>query len=137
MILYVTLGSNDLARSIRFYDPAMSALGFHRHVTDDDEIGYGPPLPHGKQSIGGTAAARTCYVWVTRPFMTLPATWANGTMLALAAPTRAAVDAFYAAALANGGLDEGAPGLRPFHDRFYDCYVRDPDGNKLSAVCEA
>ncbi len=49
---------------------------------------------------------------------------------------RADVDAFHAAALAAGGVDEGAPGLRPFHANFYAAYVRDPDGNKLSAVCE-
>jgi hypothetical protein len=46
------------------------------------------------------------------------------------------VDAFHAAALAHGGTDEGAPGLRPFGPSFYACYVRDPDSNKLSAVCE-
>ncbi|PII39677.1 hypothetical protein T190_01930, partial [Sinorhizobium meliloti CCBAU 01290] len=45
-------------------------------------------------------------------------------------------DTFHAAALAGGGTDEGAPGLRPFHANFYAAYVRDPDGNKLSAVCE-
>jgi hypothetical protein len=44
------------------------------------------------------------------------------------------VRAFYTAALANGGSDEGAPGLR-YSANFYSCYVRDPDGNKLSAVC--
>jgi catechol 2,3-dioxygenase-like lactoylglutathione lyase family enzyme len=56
-------------------------------------------------------------------------------MLAFAASDRAAVDAFHRLALANGGRDEGAPGLRPYGDNFYACYVRDPDGNKLSAVC--
>jgi predicted lactoylglutathione lyase len=57
-------------------------------------------------------------------------------MPALVAASRDAVDAFHRAALANGGTDEGAPGLRPFGPSFYACYVRDPDGNKLSAVCE-
>jgi predicted lactoylglutathione lyase len=57
-------------------------------------------------------------------------------MIALKAETRAAVDAFYEAAMKSGGTDEGAPGLRPYHASFYSCYVRDPDGNKLSAVCE-
>jgi predicted lactoylglutathione lyase len=56
-------------------------------------------------------------------------------MPAFDAPTRSAVDAFYTAALENGGTDEGAPGLR-YRPNFYACYVRDPDGNKLSAVCE-
>ena len=52
--------------------------------------------------------------------------------------TRAAVDAFHAAALARGGSDEGAPGLRPqYGPSFYAGYVRDPDGNKLNAVCYA
>jgi catechol 2,3-dioxygenase-like lactoylglutathione lyase family enzyme len=46
------------------------------------------------------------------------------------------VDAFYAAALAAGASDEGAPGLRPhYHPNYYGAYVRDPDGNKLCAVC--
>jgi predicted lactoylglutathione lyase len=72
-----------------------------------------------------------------QPYLKLPATWGNGTLLALAAPTRAAVNAFYDAAMQNGGIDEGAPGLRPFSANFYASYVRDPDGNKLSAVCES
>jgi catechol 2,3-dioxygenase-like lactoylglutathione lyase family enzyme len=57
-------------------------------------------------------------------------------MPAFIATTRAAVDAFHAAGLAHGGTDEGAPGLRPHGAHFYACYLRDPDGNKLSAVCE-
>jgi catechol 2,3-dioxygenase-like lactoylglutathione lyase family enzyme len=128
MILYVTLGTNDLARSIIFYDPVMSALGFHRHVTNHDEIGYGPEiLP---------LQPRGCFVWITKPVLKLPATWGNGSMLALPATSHQAVQAFHAAALSNGGVDEGEPGLRPYHAKFYACYVRDPDGNKLSAVCE-
>ena len=52
------------------------------------------------------------------------------------AASRAAVDAFHAAALAHGGSDAGAPGLRPHYGPgFYAGYVRDPDGNKLNAVC--
>jgi catechol 2,3-dioxygenase-like lactoylglutathione lyase family enzyme len=49
---------------------------------------------------------------------------------------RATVDAFYEAAMKNGGTDEGAPGPRPhYHPNYYGAYVRDPDGNKLQAVC--
>ena len=57
-------------------------------------------------------------------------------MPAFEAKTRAMVDAFHAAGLTAGGTDEGAPGLRPYGPSFYACYLRDPDGNKLSAVCE-
>ena len=134
MILYVTLGTNDLQRSIRFYDPVMASLDFHRHITVENEIGYGPEL--AKKSEITSENARKCFVWITKPYLKLPATWGNGTLLALPALSHAAVQTFHAAAISHGGFDEGAPGLRPCHAKFYACYVRDPDGNKLSAVCE-
>jgi catechol 2,3-dioxygenase-like lactoylglutathione lyase family enzyme len=56
--------------------------------------------------------------------------------LAWLAPTRAAVDAFHAAALAAGGSDNGPPGLRPhYHPDYYGAFVIDPDGNNVEAVC--
>jgi len=57
-------------------------------------------------------------------------------MVALVAKSREDVDRFHAAALAAGGNDEGKPGLRPYHAHFYAAYIRDPDGNKIAAVCE-
>ncbi|WP_431300426.1 VOC family protein [Tabrizicola sp. BL-A-41-H6] len=125
MFLYMTLGTNDLARAARFYDAALAALGIVRRFSDPDEVGYSHP---------SDAEIR---FWVNHPFDGKPATVGNGSMPALIATSRAAVDAFHAAALANGGTDEGAPGLRPYGASFYACYVRDPDGNKLSAVCQA
>ena len=124
MIRYLTLGSNDIARSGRFYDPVLATLGMGRTKTLDHEIGY-----------GGSGEGMT--VWVVKPFDEKPATIGNGSMLAFQAPTRATVDDFHRQALAHGGKDEGAPGLRPYGDNFYACYVRDPDGNKLSAVCQS
>jgi predicted lactoylglutathione lyase len=57
-------------------------------------------------------------------------------MVSFLAPNRTAVDAFHAAALVHGGTDDGSPGLRPqYGAHFYAGYVRDPDGNKLNAVC--
>jgi predicted lactoylglutathione lyase len=62
----------------------------------------------------------------------------TGVHIALAAATRAQVDAFHAAALAAGGKDNGAPGLRPhYHPNYYGAFVFDPDGHNLEAVCKA
>ena len=64
------------------------------------------------------------------------ATVGNGCMVAFSARSRQAVDDFYAAALANGGTCDGPPGLRlNYAPDFYAAYVRDPDGNKVAAVC--
>ena len=124
MILYITIGTNDLARATRFYVPVMGALGLVLAEAEADEIGFMAP---------GDAR---CRLWVTRPFDGAAATVGNGSMPAFVADNHAAVDAFHAAALAHGGTDAGAPGLRPYGASFYAAYVRDPDGNKLSAVCE-
>ena len=122
MILYMTFGTNDLARARRFYDPVLATLGLITMDEGKDEVGYGAPTETGPG------------FYIVTPYDGAPATRGNGTMLALTAATRAAVQAFHAAALAQGGSDEGAPGLR-YSANFYSCYVRDPDGNKLSAVC--
>jgi catechol 2,3-dioxygenase-like lactoylglutathione lyase family enzyme len=124
MLLYVTIGTNDLERAKNFYDAALAPLGLKRRKQDDVEIGY------------GAENDSRCRLWVVTPHDRNAATIGNGSMVALDAQSRADVDAFYKAALAHGGTDEGAPGLRPFHENFYAAYVRDPDGNKLSAVCE-
>lgn len=132
MFTYVCLGTNDIDRPVRFYDPTMAALGLARCDTGDD--------PGWEQTVGwGTYendGLRELALWVCKPFDGGPASVGNGTMVALKAATWAQVDAFHAAALAHGGSSEGAPGLRPQYNRdFYAAYVRDPDGNKLVAVC--
>ena len=120
--LYLTLGTNDLARAARFYDAALAPLGMVRRATEDSEVGYG--LPEDRRT----------RLWITLPFDSKPATIGNGSMPALVAPSPEAVRAFHKAALDAGGTDEGAPGLRPYGPGFFAAYVRDPDGNKLSAV---
>jgi catechol 2,3-dioxygenase-like lactoylglutathione lyase family enzyme len=123
-LLYITLGTNDLARAARFYDAALAPLGFVRRATEATEVGYGRPED------------RRTRIWVTLPFDGKPATVGNGSMPAFVAPDQDAVREFHRAALAAGGTDEGAPGLRPYGPGFFAAYVRDPDGNKLSAVHE-
>ena len=122
MIGYVTLGTNDLPRAARFYDAIAAEMGVGRMMECDSFIAWGDPAgdPGGKPGIG-----------LTRPFDGQPATVGNGVMVALEAASREQVDRLHALALAHGGSDEGAPGLRGEH--FYAAYFRDPDGNKLNA----
>jgi catechol 2,3-dioxygenase-like lactoylglutathione lyase family enzyme len=122
--LYLTLGTNDVARAAGFYDAALAPLGLIRRETEDTEVGYAFPEDSRIR------------LWITQPYDGRPATVGNGTMTALFAPSQEAVRAFHKAALSAGGADEGAPGLRPYGPAFYAAYVRDPDGNKLSAVHE-
>jgi catechol 2,3-dioxygenase-like lactoylglutathione lyase family enzyme len=129
MLDYLTLGTNDVKKAAKFYDAVMATLGHVRAFDDPGEVGYGPAPKPGEQA--------KAFLYVTTPYDKKRATNGNGTMLALKAATRKQVDAFHAAALANGGSDEGKPGLRPYSPTWYACYVRDPDGNKLSVVTHA
>ena len=126
MFSHVTLGTNDAARAVAFYDPLLAVLGLKRQESDLDK-GY-----------AGYAAAPevTPQFWITAPLDGQPATVGNGMTIAFEAPDRATVDRFHATALAHGGRDEGPPGLRPhYHPDYYGAYLRDPDGNKLCCVC--
>jgi catechol 2,3-dioxygenase-like lactoylglutathione lyase family enzyme len=125
MLLYVTLGTNNIDEARRFYDAVLPILGYRRQRDSEEEIGY------------AADGDSRCRLWIVLPFNKRRASIGNGSMVALEATTRAAVDAFHAAALASGGIDEGAPGLRSYHAHFYAAYVRDLDGNKISAVCES
>ena len=132
MLTYIYTGTNDLARAIRFYDATLIPLGMPRCITGDpawDRISAG-------WGIYEDDGARELAFWIGKPFDEQPATIGNGTMVAFSARSWKAVDDFHAAALASGGSSEGAPGLRVHYGPdFYAAYVRDPDGNKLAAVC--
>lgn len=118
MVGYVTLGTNDAARAAKFYDALLGELGAKRLME------FGPFI------LWGASLAEPCLA-ITPPHDGKPATVGNGVMVALRAPSKAAVDALHAKALALGGTDEGAPG--PRSDAFYAGYFRDLDGNKLNA----
>jgi catechol 2,3-dioxygenase-like lactoylglutathione lyase family enzyme len=118
MIGYVTLGTNDFARAAAFYDALLAELGAKRAMEMPTFIAW-------------AAAPNTPMISIIKPFDGKPATVGNGGMVAIAAGSKAQVDAIHKKALALGGKDEGAPG--PRGDGFYAGYFRDLDGNKLNA----
>jgi catechol 2,3-dioxygenase-like lactoylglutathione lyase family enzyme len=124
MTMYTTVGVSDLARSTRFYDAVFSTLGIRQSQgADSGFVGWGPGYDDGVS------------FWICKPFDGRTPAPGNGTMIALRARNAAEVRAFHAAALANGGADEGPPGTREMYGpAFYVAYVRDPDGNKLACV---
>jgi predicted lactoylglutathione lyase len=118
MIGYTTLGTNDIARAARFYDALLAEFGAKRAMEMETFIAW-------------SAAPGGPMLSVIKPYDGKPATVGNGVMVALAAASKAQVDAIHRKALALGGKDEGAPG--PRGDGFYAGYFRDLDGNKLNA----
>lgn len=123
MYSHVTLGSNDLARSKRFYDAVLGAAGAEPGV----EVAFGSPrLMYQNKGL---------FFAVVQPLNGQPATAANGGTIGFLIDSPEQVEAFHAAALANGGTTcEDPPGKRETPaGALYLAYVRDPDGNKLCA----
>jgi catechol 2,3-dioxygenase-like lactoylglutathione lyase family enzyme len=124
MFSHITLGTNDWEQARPFWLAVMEVLGHPVLFEREGGIAFGAPT--GPKTFIGS------------PYDGDAARSGNGVHVAYLVATRAQVDAFHAAALAHGGSDEGAPGLRPhYHPNYYGAYVRDPDGNKLQAVCHS
>ncbi len=119
MIINVCFGTSDLERAGRFYDALTAELGCARTHQTEKSIHWARP---------GTGVGFA----VTLPFDGNPASVGNGVMATIGAPDRACVDRLHAAAMAQGGRDEGGPGERA--NGYYVAYWRDPDGNKMNAV---
>lgn len=120
MLGHLSFGVRDLDRATAFYDAALAPLGVVRVWANARGAGFGPPGGQDKLAL------------FVAPGATSPG---PGFHLAFDAPSRAAVDTFHAAALAAGGTDRGAPGLRPHYGAtYYAAFVLDPDGHKLEAV---
>ncbi len=127
MLDHVSIMVGDLDPAGRFYDAVLAALGVPRIGTSEDWIGYGAraDAEHPERSylsllLGARPEDAPGWHWCFK------------------APDRSAVDAFWAAGLAAGGTDEGAPGLRPhYHPTYYAAFLRDPDGNRIEAVCHS
>jgi catechol 2,3-dioxygenase-like lactoylglutathione lyase family enzyme len=118
MLDHVTLGVSDIERSKAFYDLALGPLGIERlYAEGDGAAGYGA---NGK-----------AFFWIGRKSVLQ-----TGAHVAFTAPDRETVDRFYKIALAAGGTDNGAPGLRlHYHEAYYGAFVLDPDGHNIEAVC--
>ena len=124
MFSHIMVGSNDIARSKKFYDAVFGAMGAERKFADGGWIGYGPK--------GADAN-----VYICAPFDGQPARAGNGIMIAFKAHATGEVKAAYEAGLEAGGTDEGAPGPRPADSTsFYGAYLRDPTGNKICVFCK-
>jgi catechol 2,3-dioxygenase-like lactoylglutathione lyase family enzyme len=124
MIDHTTFAVSNLEHSKDFYTQSLAPLGIVllMNVTADRT---------GGRAFAGFGANGKPFFWIGDGAQPV-----TGVHIAFRAPSRTAVDAFYANALAAGGKDNGPPGLRPYyHPNYYGAFVLDPDGNNIEAVC--
>ena len=125
MLDHVGFAVSDAEHSRRFYEEALAPLGINLIMTVTPEQTQSGGTAHGFGSSGKP------YFWIGDKERV-----GEGTHIAFAADSRAVVDAFYKAALAAGGKDNGAPGIRAiYHPHYYGAFVLDPDGLNIEAVC--
>jgi catechol 2,3-dioxygenase-like lactoylglutathione lyase family enzyme len=117
MLDHLGLRVSDYAKSRRFFENALAPLG------------YEVVMEFGGSTAGLGAAGKPDF-WIS------PGEVSGPVHIAFASPDRATVVAFHEAAIAAGGRDNGAPGLRPeYHPNYYGAFVFDPDGNNIEVVC--
>ncbi len=120
MIDHISVAVADLQKSARFYERVLAPLGMTRLVDRERTVGFGKRYPE---------------FWLNLRAGMAPAAADTGAHIALRASSEEAVTAFYEAALANGGRDDGAPGPRKAEmTPYFGAFIRDPDGNKIEAV---
>ncbi|MEQ8398472.1 VOC family protein [Thalassobaculum sp.] len=121
MLDHVSIGVRDIAATRRFYDAALAPLDYACLSDGADSLGYG----------SGSVA-----FWISKSQRPVPADDQSGLHFCFKAPSRAAVNAFHAAALAAGGRDNGGPGLRAdYGANYYAAFAIDPDGYRIEAYC--
>ena len=127
MIDHLGMPVRDIARATEFYLKALAPLGIGIMMeVSAEETGAGAAVGFGAQG--------KPFFWIAEA----PALSGGHVHVAFVASSRAEVDAFYAAAIAAGGEDNGPPGLRPhYHANYYGAFVLDADGNNIEAVCHA
>jgi len=123
MLDHVSIGVRDVAAARGFYDAVMKPLGCSALPAGEGYLGYGVQAPQ---------------FWVLGVERPVAPDMKSGLHFCFTAPSRAAVDAFHAAALKRGGTCNGAPGLRPdYGPGYYAAFVIDPDGYRIEAHTEA
>ncbi|MCE9521762.1 MAG: VOC family protein [Alphaproteobacteria bacterium] len=123
MLNHVSIGVRNIAKTKAFYDAALKPLGYKCLSEGEGSLGYG---------------AGAVVLWISASPHPVPANKESGLHFCFDAPTRKSVDAFHKAALAEGGKDNGKPGLRAdYGDNYYAAFVVDPDGYRLEAYCSA
>jgi catechol 2,3-dioxygenase-like lactoylglutathione lyase family enzyme len=124
MLDHIGFSVSDFERAKAFYSAALAPLGIALlfEVTAEQT---------GAEAHAGFGTPGRAFFWIGTG-----ATASRGLHAAFAAPDRAAVDAFHAAALAAGGTDNGAPGIRAHYaPDYYGAFIHDADGNNIEAVC--
>jgi catechol 2,3-dioxygenase-like lactoylglutathione lyase family enzyme len=117
---HVSIGVSDLARAVAFYDAVLPVLGCKKLFEFPQAVAYGKAFPE---------------FWVQTPIDGQAPSPGNGTHFCFLAESKEAVHAFYEAALAAGGTEDGAPGPRPLYgDPYFGGFVRDLDGHKIEAA---
>lgn len=120
MIDHVSIPVADLDGAARFYEAVLATLGYTKRETRPATVAFGK---------------RYSEFWLNLRPDPRPRPDRRGAHVALRAASREMVDAFHAAALANGGASDGAPGLRPQHGAgYYAAFICDVDGNRVEAV---
>ena len=121
MLDHVSIGVSDVARAGKFYDAVLKPLGYTRQSDGDTSLGYG---------------AKAIKLWILGVKRPVKADMESGLHFCFEAPDRKSVDAFYTAALREGGKDNGKPGVSAdYSPSYYAAFVVDPDGYRIEAYC--
>lgn len=133
IIDHLNIGVSDAARSKAFYEAALAPLGLKLlHTFSPENAEQGGEQQKTQGTIHGFGRQYKPLFWIVGN-----ARVGEATHFAFKAQTRAEVDAFYTAALKAGGTDNGAPGIRRYHENYYAAFVHDPDGINIEAVCNS
>jgi catechol 2,3-dioxygenase-like lactoylglutathione lyase family enzyme len=121
MLNHVSIGVRNTAKIKGFYDAVLQPLGYRCLSEGEGSLGYGD---------------EAVVLWIGQTERPVLADMASGLHFCFDAPSRKSVDAFHAAALAHGGMDNGKPGLRAdYGENYYAAFVIDPDGYRIEAYC--